>query len=154
MSKITDFVKVEADKLAQTLGFYVVDVDYKTAKNNNTLTIYLDKEGGIGLDDLETFSKQIEPVLDTNEAMFNGAYTLNCSSPGLDRALKTDIEFKLALNKELVVKFFKKEPEFKSKEVVGTLIDFNENELILCINGTNKTIDKKTIASVVKNIKF
>lgn len=154
MSKITDFVKAEAEKVASALNFYVVDVDYKQTKTNNTLTIYLDKEGGIGLDDLEKFSRQIEPVLDENEAMFNGGYTLNCSSPGLDRALKTDIEFKLALNKELVVKFFKKEPEFKAKEVVGVLTDFNENELVLNINGVNKTIDKKLIASVVKNIKF
>ncbi len=154
MSKVCDFVKGEAENLAKEFGYYVVDVEYAKKHNGLNLTIILDKQGGISLDDLENFSKAIEPVLDLNESIFDGAYTLNCSSPGLDRNLKTDIEFKLALGKELVIKFYKSQKPY-GKEIVGTLKNYNDNTVTIETEKSDLiTLEKKDIASICKNIKF
>ena len=154
MSKVCDFVKVEAENLAQKFGYYVVDVEYAKKHNGLNLTIFLDKEGGIGLDDLEKFSREIEPILDANENVFEGSYTLNCSSPGLDRNLKTDTEFKLALGKELVAKFYKAAKPY-GKELVGVLKSYDSSSVTLeTEKGELVTLDKKDIASICKNIKF
>jgi len=156
MSKICDFVKLEAEKLAQNYNFYVVDVEYVKKHAGFNLTIYLDKENGITLDDLEMFSKAIEPILDENEAIFSDAYTLNCSSPGLDRNLKTDVDFKLALNKELIVKFYKPLKPYNKKEIIGVLKDYSADAITIKYgeDGALVSIPKQTIASITKNIKF
>ena len=82
-----------AAPLAGSMGFEVVDVGYARNGAEWYLTVYIDKRGGIRIDDCERFSNLLSPALD-GEDVFNAAYNLVVSSPGLDRPLKTDADFR------------------------------------------------------------
>ena len=77
----------------------------KTAGEYNLL-IYVDKEGGIGIDECEACSRAIDPLLD-EEDFIPDAYTLIVSSPGLGRVLKRPRDFEFAMGKEVEVKLYK-----------------------------------------------
>ncbi len=156
MSKVCDLVESQGRPLAEKLGYYFVDVEYVKKHEGYSLTIFLDKDGGISLDDLEKFSKEIEPILDENEGIFHEGYTLNCSSPGLDRKFKTDMDFKLALNKEVVVKLYKPLKPYNKKELIGILEDFNKDSITISYGEEKASIliPREIIATITKNIKF
>lgn len=156
MSKVCEFVSSVAEPLAEKMGLYLIDVEYVKKHEGYVLTIFLDKPNGISLDDLENFSRNIEPMLDENENMFNASYALNCSSPGLDRNLKTDIEFKLALGKEVVVKFYKPLKPYNKKELIGELKAFSNDDITISLGEkeASVSIPKNIISTITKNIKF
>lgn len=117
-------------------GFELVDVEYVKEAGNYYLRAYLDKEGGITIDDCEVISRELSDVLD-KEDFIDESYILEVSSPGLGRQLKKDKDFKRSLGEEIDVKLFKavvlKEngKEVKTKELFGVLKDFNETTLFL-----------------------
>jgi ribosome maturation factor RimP len=74
-------------------GFELVDVEMKRAGGAQLVRLFVDKPGGIGLDDLQTVSEEVSAILDAEDPI-EGAYTLEVSSPGLDRPLKTGADFR------------------------------------------------------------
>jgi ribosome maturation factor RimP len=74
-------------------GFELVDVETKRAAGNQLVRLYVDKPGGIGLDDLQSVSEEISAILD-GEDLIEGSYTLEVSSPGLDRPLRTEDDYR------------------------------------------------------------
>jgi ribosome maturation factor RimP len=74
-------------------GFELVDVLMKPAAGNLLVRLYVDKPGGIGLDDLQSVSEEVSAVLDAEDPI-EGHYTLEVSSPGLDRPLKTEDDYR------------------------------------------------------------
>ena len=76
-------MRVTADR-----GFELVDVEMKRAAGGQLVRLYVDKPGGIGLDDLQSVSEEVSAILDAEDPI-EGHYTLEVSSPGLDRPLKT-----------------------------------------------------------------
>lgn len=76
----------------QALGYELVDVDCRTGGRDGLLRLYIDCEAGVTLDDCERVSRQISAVLDVEDPM-PGQYTLEVSSPGLDRVLRTPEHF-------------------------------------------------------------
>lgn len=76
----------------EMLGYELVGIEYFPAGNRHTLRIYIDKEGGITVDDCECVSRQVSSVLDVEDPI-KGQYTLEVSSPGLDRPLFTAAHF-------------------------------------------------------------
>ncbi len=95
-----------ADTVAEELGFYVVDAEYKKENDSKVLRIYVDKEGGISIDECETFSRRFEEEFDKLD-IINDAYMLEVSSPGVDRVLKTEREFNYYLGRRVDVKLYK-----------------------------------------------
>jgi ribosome maturation factor RimP len=74
-------------------GFELVDVELKRAAGGHLVRLYVDKPGGIGLDDLQSVSEEVSAVLDVEDPI-EGSYTLEVSSPGLDRPLKTEADYR------------------------------------------------------------
>jgi ribosome maturation factor RimP len=74
-------------------GFELVDVELKRAAGGGLVRLYVDKPGGIGLDDLQSVSEEVSAILD-GEDPIEGPYTLEVSSPGLDRPLKTEADYR------------------------------------------------------------
>ena len=89
---IPERVKQIAEPKAEELGLELIDCEYKKEGGRRVLRLYIDKKGGVGLDDCEAVSRSVEPVLDS-EDFIDEAYTFEVSSPGLDRPLKTDRDF-------------------------------------------------------------
>lgn len=95
-----------ADNVAEKLGVYVVDVEYKKENKERFLRVYIDKEGGVGLDECEEFSRRFDEVFDEMD-IISEAYTFEVSSPGADRVLKTEREFNYYTGRRVEVKLYK-----------------------------------------------
>lgn len=134
-------VKIMAEALANKLEFELVDVEFKKEGPNYFLRIFLDKPGGITLDDCQQMSEMLSEALDENDPI-TVPYYLEVSSPGLDRPLKTNKDLKRNLGKELDIKLYE---SIKGKKMLqGILIGFDENEIQI-------EIDNKEIIEIPRN---
>lgn len=88
MSKIAESVEGLVKPFADSLGLEIVEVEYGKKVNGNNLTIFIDKVGGVSIDDCEALHRLIDEPLDKLDPTEGSAYTLNVSSCGLDRPLK------------------------------------------------------------------
>ena len=79
--------------LACSMGYELIDVEYVTENSERYLRVYIDKRGGISIDDCEALSRKFSDLLD-RENIISQSYILEISSPGLDRPLKTEADYK------------------------------------------------------------
>jgi ribosome maturation factor RimP len=86
-------VKGVAERVTSARGFELVDVELKRDRAGAQVRLYVDKEGGIGLEDLQSVSEEVSAILDAEDPI-EGAYTLEVSSPGLDRPLKGEADYR------------------------------------------------------------
>ena len=122
--------KVES-LVTETLKNYadieLVDVEY-VKERDWYLRIFIDKPGGIGLDDCQNFSEEFGKILD-KESVISGSYILEVSSPGLDRLLKKDRDFVREHGKKVDVTFYA--PFDGKKQITGVLAGFDGKTLTL-----------------------
>lgn len=111
------------EELAEKQGVYVVDVSYKKENGERFLRFFLDKPGGVGIDDCEAFSRAAETLLDEKD-LIPEAYLLEVSSPGVDRKLRTEREFLWYLGREVEVKLYRAADG--KKEFSGILSDYQD----------------------------
>ena len=115
------------DTLKNHKDIELVDVEY-VKERDWYLRIFIDKPGGIGLDDCQNFSEEFGKVLD-KEAVIKGSYILEVSSPGLDRLLKKDRDFVRERGKKVDVTFY---ASFNGeKQMTGVLAGFDGTTLTL-----------------------
>ncbi len=129
------------------MGYELVDVEFVKEGPNWYLRIFIDKEGGVTIDDCEAVSKTLEKIFDEKDPI-EQAYFLEISSPGIDRPLKKKEDF-IKYNGEMVdVKLYK--PYEGSKEYTGKLVGYDENDGTVTIEVDNKNIafTKKEIAGI------
>ena len=127
-------------------GYEIVDVEFVKEGPNWYLRIFIDKEGGVSIDDCELISRALEEILDKNDPI-EQAYFLEISSPGIDRPLKKKEDF-IKFNGEVIdIKLYK---AFEgSKEYTGKLIAYGEDESVTIETDEKEmTFAKKDIASV------
>ena len=117
-------------------NFELVDVEYVKEAGNWYLRAYIDKEGGITLDDCEMVNRTLSDIMD-REDFIDDSYILEVSSPGLGRKLKKDKDFRRSIGNDVDIKFFKarKLPagrngkEVHVKELTGTLKSFTKDTI-------------------------
>ena len=129
------------------MGYELVDVEFVKEGPNWYLRIFIDKEGGVTIDDCEVVSKTLEKIFDEKDPI-EQAYFLEISSPGIDRPLKKKEDF-IKYNGEMVdIKLYK--PYEGSKEYTGKLVDYNEDDgtVTVEIDGKETAFAKKEIASI------
>ena len=136
---VTALVEPRARRLADSLGFELVDVSLDRENTGAYLRIYIDKPEGITLNDCETYHRAIQPKVEDCDYDF-----LEVSSPGVDRPLKKDRDFERALGSEVEVHLFR--PLDGSKQYQGILADFTKDELVLEIGGEERRFDRKAVA--------
>ena len=86
-------VRGVADRVTADRGFELVDVEVRRAGGGSLVRLFVDRPGGIGLDDLQSVSEEVSAILDAEDPV-PGPYTLEVSSPGLDRPLKTEADYR------------------------------------------------------------
>lgn len=123
-SKIEETALKLGEKIAEEQGVYIVDVEY----SKGVLCYYIDKEGGVGIDECETFSRSVEPVLD-DEDPIDCEYSLEVSSPGVDRKLKKEREFLYYTGREVEVKLYAARDGIKEYE--GVLRGFHDKTAVI-----------------------
>lgn len=88
-----DKIQEIVDRVAASSGLEVVDVDLRGGGKARMLRIFIDKPGGVTHDDCSNFSREVGTIFDVEDAVPGGSYTLEVSSPGLDRKLTKPAEF-------------------------------------------------------------
>ncbi len=150
-TKDMEILKQKLIEIAEPMGIEVVDVEFKVSKNPS-LTVYIDTEDGVDLDTCEKYHNAIDPMLDDFDFTLGAAYTLNVSSPGLDRPLKTVRDFDKALGQDVEIKLFA--PEKGKKFFEGVLTDYDDNTFTVQIGEETKKFDKNKVAKVNIAVKF
>ena len=149
MAKVLDIVEEKINPIIEKLGYEVVEVEYGKKVDGMNMTFYIDKNGGITLEDCEIVHKAIDGPLDELNPTCDEKYILNVSSCGLDRPLKTEKDFKRNLGKEVDIKLYK--AVNKQKEFTGKLESFDENTVT--ISGF-EPFERKAIANIVLHLEF
>ena len=127
-------------------GFELVDVEYVKEGINWYLRAYIDKPGGITVNDCETVSRKLSDILDEKDYI-DDAYILEVSSPGLGRPLKKEKDFKRSLGEEVEIRTYRMIE--KQKEFTGILRAYDETTVTIEMeNGTEKTFEKGNIALI------
>lgn len=108
--------------------FELVDVEYVKEAGNWYLRAYIDKEGGITVDDCEVISRALSDWLD-QEDFIDDSYTLEVSSPGLGRPLKKDKDFERSLGEEVEIRLYKSRE--KQKEFAGVLKAYDKGTVTI-----------------------
>ena len=151
-SSISASVEQLIKPIAESFGLEVVEVDYSKKTNGMNLTIFIDKPNGVSIDDCEKLHRAIDEPLDIFDPTAGAPYTLNVSSPGLDRPLKSNRDYEKNLNKEIIVKLYANEDGKKRFE--GILCSFDNDSLtIKTVNGLKK-FEKNKTAKVEPLIRF
>lgn len=127
-------------------GFELVDVEYVKEGGNWYLRAYIDKPGGIAVDDCEVVSRALSDLLDEKD-FIEESYILEVSSPGLGRPLKKEKDFQRSLGKEVEVRTYRAID--RQKEFTGVLKDFDKNIVTIEFeDGQTKTFEKSEIALI------
>ena len=127
-------------------GFELVDVEYVKQGSTWYLRAYIDKPGGINIDDCEVVSRRLSDILDEKDYI-DDAYILEVSSPGLGRPLKKEKDFKRSLGEEVEIRTYRMID--KQKEFTGILKDYDEKTVTIEMDDdTTKTFEKSDIALI------
>lgn len=133
-------------------GFEIVDIEYVKEATEYYLRVYLDKEGGIALNDCEVVSRELSEILDAKDPIKENYY-LEVSSPGLDRPLKKDKDFERYKGRDVEIKLYK--PMNGSKQFEGELVGLTEdNDILVIIDENEVKFTKKEVALIRLAIKF
>ncbi len=146
----------KTEKLIQRIvdekNYELVDVEYVKEGSNWYLRAYVDKPGGITINDLEEVSRALSEKLD-EEDFISDAYILEVSSPGLGRPIKKDKDFDRNMGKEIEIHLYRAIDG--QKQYVGLLEAYSkENITIQMEDGNSKDIDRVNVALVKEYIDF
>lgn len=130
----------------------LVEVEYVKKNDGMHLTIYIEKENGISVDDCVAVSRLIDEPLEELNPTNDEPYYLDISSYGLDKPLKYDWQFKKYENQKINVKLYAKIDG--RKEFVATLKQKTEDSVVLAVDNENIKINLKDIAYITPYIEF
>lgn len=136
---------------AGEVGVEIIDVEAKKGKTPS-LTVFIDTEDGVDLNTLEAFHNLINAPLDELDPSFGAAYTLNVSSPGLDRPFKTDRDFERALGLDVEIKLFA--PMKGKKLLEATLVGYDGKTVELKTGEETFKLPLNKVAKISKAIRF
>jgi ribosome maturation factor RimP len=110
------------------LGYELVDLEYSPGRSHALLRLFIDREAGVGLDDCERVSRELSALLDAEDPI-PSAYTLEVSSPGFDRVLRTRAHFGRFVGSRVLVEL--KEPRAGRRRYTGTLLTVDDAGIAL-----------------------
>ena len=151
MSKITERVFELAKPVVEEEGCSLWDVEYLREASTWYLRIYIDKEGGVSIDDCERISRRLDPILDEADPIPE-SYVFEVGSAGADRELKRPSDFEQFMGSEIEVKLYK--PLDGSKSFVGSLTGYEEGTVVLDWRGKELRFAPSQIAQVRLYVSF
>ena len=143
MAKVTDTVAQLALPYVEAAGCTLWDVEYIKEAGEWYLRIYIDKEGGVSIEDCEAVSRPLSDKLDEADPI-QGSYTFEVSSAGCDRVLRTAEHFAACMGQEVEVKLYR--PRDGCKEFVGFLQAYDDGNITITVGDTPIMFEKKEVA--------
>lgn len=146
MNKVVETVTAMARPVVEAHGCELWDVEYVREAGTWFLRVYIDKEGGVGIDDCEAVSRALDPLLDEADPIPD-SYNFEVSSAGVERELKRPSDFQRFLGSYVSVKLYRTADG--SKEHLGYLRAFAGGDVTIeTKSGETKTFEKNQVASV------
>ncbi|MBH5316601.1 ribosome maturation factor RimP [Paenibacillus sp. GSMTC-2017] len=150
-SNIKSAIEAMINPFLNDNGFELVDIEYIKEGSNWFLRIFVDKEGGIDIDDCKRVSEFVSEELDSNDPI-TGAYFLEVSSPGAERPLKKPDDVRKAIGKHVFITTY--EPFDGSKEFEGMLLAFDGENATVRVGKSEHVIPYDKVASARLAIVF
>ena len=145
MSKITDRVTELARGVVSEAGCTLWDVEYVREAGTWYLRVYIDKEGGVSINDCETISRALDPILDEADPIPD-SYVFEVGSAGAERELKRPSDFAQFMGSEVEIRLY--QPFGGSKVFVGTLSGYDNGRVGIVYGGKSLSFDKAQTAQV------
>jgi ribosome maturation factor RimP len=149
--EIVERVQNIAEPILSREGLELVDIEYRRETRGWVLRLYIDKEGGVNVDDCSHASQEVGRSLDVEEVITT-PYTLEVSSPGLDRPLKNEKDFRKSIHKLIRVKTV--DPIQNQKNFKGRLLTVSENRIEIEAEGKVVEIPLSQVAKAKLEIEI
>ena len=149
--KITDQVAAFAQPVVEANGCKLWDVEYVREGSERYLRVYIDKEGGIDIDDCERVHRAMDPILDEKDPIAE-SYHFEVCSAGLERALKRPSDFAQFMGSPVLVKLYR--PHNGLKEFPGILRGYDEGRVTVEAGKETITFEKSQVALVRLRVEF
>jgi len=143
LASIEERVESLLKEKIEAIGYELYDVEYSKEGKNYFLRIFIDKTGGIDLNDCEKVNNEIDEILDEADYI-KEQYFLEVSSPGIERIIRKEKHLKKYIGHEINIKLFKKDKN-GNKEYQGILKAFDQENIEL---EENIKIERKNIAQI------
>ena len=145
MSKITETVAALARPVVESHGCTLWDVEYVKEAGNYYLRVFIDKQGGVGIDDCEAVSRELDVILDEADPVPN-SYIFEVGSPGADRELKRPSDFEQFIGSDVEAKTYA--PVNGQKVFVGALKAYSEGNVTITQGNNDVELKKADVAQV------
>ena len=149
--KVTEQVAEFARPIVEAQGCQLWDVEYVREGSEYFLRLYLDKEGGVDIDDCEAVSRAVDPILDEKDPI-PGSYHFEVCSAGLERVLKRPADFQRFLGSPITVKLYR--PRNGLKEIPCVLKAYDQGKLTVEAGKETITFEKSEVAQVRLRVEF
>ncbi len=149
--KITDIVTEFAKPIVEANGCSLWDVEYVREGSERYLRLYIDKPGGIDIDDCEKVHRAVDPVLDEKDPIAE-SYHFEVCSAGLERALKRPSDFVQFMDSPVLVKLYR--PRNGLKEIPGILRGYEDGRITVEAGKETVTFEKSEVALVRLRVEF
>ena len=149
--KVTEQVAQFAQPIVEGFGCQLWDVEYVREGAERFLRVYIDKDGGIDIDDCEKIHRALDPVLDEKDPIAESYYFEVCSA-GLERALKRPGDFEKFMGSPITVKLYR--PRNGLKEIPCVLRGYEEGRITVEAGKETITFEKSEVALVRLRVEF
>ena len=143
--KVTDLVAEFATPIVEQAGCSIWDVEYVREGAERFLRIYIDKEGGVDIEDCEKVHRAIDPILDEKDPIAE-SYHFEVCSAGIERALKRPRDFQQFMGSPVLVKLYR--PRNGLKEIPAVLRGFEDGKVTVEAGKETITFEKSEVALV------
>ncbi len=149
--KVTEVVAAFAEPIVKQHGCELWDVEYVREGSEYFLRLYLDKEGGVDINDCEAVSRAVDPILDEKDPI-QGSYHFEVCSAGLERALKRPSDFERFMGSNITVKLYR--PRNGLKEIPCVLAGYEDGKVTVTAGREIITFEKSEVALVRLRVEF
>ena len=149
--KVTDQVTAFAQPVVESFGCKLWDVEYVREGSERYLRVFIDKDGGVDIDDCEKIHRALDPILDEKDPIAE-SYHFEVSSAGLERALKRPGDFEQFMGAPVLVKLYR--PRNGLKEIPGILRGYEDGKVTVEAGKETITFEKSQVALVRLRVEF
>lgn len=149
--KVTEQVAAFAEPIVKEHGCALWDVEYVREGSEYFLRLYIDKDGGVDINDCEAISRAVDPILDEKDPI-PGSYHFEVCSAGLERVLKRPSDFQKYLSSSITVKLYR--PRNGLKEIPCVLRAYEDGRLTVEAGKETVTFEKSEVALVRLRVEF
>ena len=149
--KVTELVTQLAQPIVEANGCSLWDVEYVREGSERFLRLYIDKDGGIDIEDCERIHRAVDPILDEKDPIAE-SYHFEVCSAGLERSLKRPGDFEKFMGSAILVKLYR--PKNGLKEIPGILRGYEDGRVTVEAGKETITLEKSEVALVRLRVEF